>query len=947
MKNFLKKILIFPLFPLFLLFIFSGSTNFRTNAELEKQNYSAISNPDSLLQEQFDRAVGFLQKGEFEYSIQSFENAIITINHGRLVDKNVVYRTYVNFGVLLNRVGDWKKSLKYYDLAETFTIKEFGETSDKLTPIYVNKGNIYNNYADLVKAQTYYEKALFLAENQKESRWLSYIYHNLGAIYYKKDNYSDALNLLLKSLNIKTKQKIRNTSPTKNIIGNCYKKLENYNEADIYYQKSIKEIKELNGNDFYLLGDYYLNYAVFQDEIKNEENVLPYLNLALEIYMKNFEGKHPDKAHCLKNFGDYYFKKKDHLNALKYYQKALISELDNFNNSTVYINPTMDELDPQLSILEILKPKAVTLRYLYDKTNSISDLDFSLQTYDLCLDIIDKIRIAYQDEESKFALSKNEKETYNQAIEIAVKLYQLTKDVKYKEKAFIYSERSKSASLLSSLNDVNAKNFGGISTELQEKETNLKLNIAKYRELVHDERRKQTPDRDSISGWQNVLFNLNEEYNQMVLRFEEDYPEYYALKYDTKTIDIEELQSRLSDNDLLIEYSISDSALFSFVITKSSFEVEREKIVKDSFDYHLEEVRNCLKTNDFANNSVAYYQKYTKSAYLLYQHLLNGKDSLLTGKNLLIVPDDKMAYIPFGALLKKEADSTTMNYRNLEYLIKYNSITYHNSATLGFKNHSSSYGFSSNKSILAFAPSYNDVNDSILFTERAYRDKLYPLPGVKEEVINISKVIHGDLFIDDMATEANFKANSGDYDVLHLAMHTIIDDENPMYSKLVFTQNSDSLQDGLLNTHEIYNMNFNARMVVLSACNTGDGKLLKGEGVMSLARGFFYAGCPSVIMTLWTVEDKTGSNLMSNFYTFLSHGLKKDDALRQAKLEYLKTADALKSHPYFWSGYVTLGDVDPLYDDGLIHKLMYFAFGSVGIILFLFFRKKFKTKAVA
>ncbi|WP_461641190.1 CHAT domain-containing protein [Labilibaculum euxinus] len=947
MKNFLKKILIFPLFPLFLLFLFCGSTNSNYNSEIDNLSTFDKVNPDSLLQEQFNRAVGFLKKGEFEYSIQSFENAIGTINHGGLIDKNLIYRTYVNFGVLLNRVGDRKRALEFYNVAETFTIEKYGANSEKLTPIYVNKGIIFYNYGDLVKAQTYYEKALSLTENRKESKWFTQITHNLGIVAYGKNNYSEALSYLLKTLNLKKEQKIGNTSTTRNIIGNCYKKLGEYREADKYYQKSISEVKEINGDDYYLLGDYYLNYAVFQDEVNNDKNVLLYLNLALNIYKKNFGTKHPGTAHCLKNFGDYYFKKKDHLNALQYYQKALISELDHFNNSTVYINPTMDELDPQLSILEILKPKAVTLRYLYDKTNSISDLDFSLQTYDLCLDIIDKIRIAYQDEESKFALSKNEKETYNQAIEIAVKLYQLTKDVKYKEKAFIYSERSKSASLLSSLNDVNAKNFGGISTELQEKETNLKLDIARYRELVHDERRKQTPDRDSISGWQNVLFNLNEEYNQMVLRFEEDYPEYYALKYDTKTIDIEELQSRLSDNDLLIEYSISDSALFSFVITKFSFEVEREKIVKDSFDYHLEEVRNCLKTNDFANNSVAYYQKYTKSAYLLYQHLLNGKDSLLTGKNLLIVPDDKMAYIPFGALLKKEADSTTMNYRNLEYLIKYNSITYHNSATLGFKNHSSSYGFSSNKSILAFAPSYNDVNDSILFTERAYRDKLYPLPGVKEEVINISKVIHGDLFIDDMATEANFKANSGDYDVLHLAMHTIIDDENPMYSKLVFTQNSDSLQDGLLNTHEIYNMNFNARMVVLSACNTGDGKLLKGEGVMSLARGFFYAGCPSVIMTLWTVEDKTGSNLMSNFYTFLSHGLKKDDALRQAKLEYLKTADALKSHPYFWSGYVTLGDVDPLYDDGLIHKLMYFAFGSVGIILFLFFRKKFKTKAVS
>lgn len=944
MKNFLKKILIFPLFPLFFLFLLNGSINSNSNSELKKQNNSEISNPDSLLQEQFNRGVGFLKKGEFEYSIQSFENAIRTIDQKGLTDNNLIYRTYVNFGVLLNRVGDWKKSLRYYDLAESFTITEFGDDSNKLIPIYVNKGIIFNNYGDLVKAQTYYEKALSLMDHQKESRWLSQTYQNLGIIFYRRNNYSEALSYFLKTLDLKIKENVGTTSITRNTIGNCYKKLGNYIEADKYYQKSINEVKEISGNDFYLLGDYYLNYAVFQDEIGNSDNVLPYLKLAFVIYNNNFGNKHPDTAHCLKNFGDYYFKKKDHLNALKYYQKALISEVDNFNNSTVYINPTMDELDPQLSILEILKPKAITLRYLYYKTNSISDLDFSLQTYDLCLDIIDKIRIAYQDEESKFALSKNEKDTYTQAIEIAVELYQLTKDGKYKEKAFRYAERSKSASLLSSLNDVNAKNFGGISIGLQEQERNLKLDIAKYRELVHDERRKQTPNRDSISGWQNVLFNLNEEYNQMVLRFEEDYPEYYSLKYDTKTIDIKDLQKRLNDNDVLVEYSISDSALFSFIITKSSFELERQKIEKDSFDYHLEEVRNCLKTNDFSNNSADYYKRYTRSAYQLYQYLLNEKDSLLSGKNLLIVPDDKMAYIPFGVLLTKEADSTSMNYRNLKYLIRDNTITYHNSATLGFKNHSSSYGFSSSKSVLAFAPSYDGVNDSILYTERAYRDKLYPLPGVKEEVTNISNVIHGDLFVDAMATEANFKANASNYDVLHLAMHTIIDDENPMYSKLVFTQNSDTLQDGLLNTYEIYNMNFNARMVVLSACNTGDGKLLKGEGVMSLARGFFYAGCPSVIMTLWTVEDKTGSNLMSNFYTFLSQGLHKDDALRQAKLEYLKTADALKSHPYFWSGYVTLGDVDPLYDDSLANKLMYFTFGSIGIIFLLIFRKKFKSR---
>ena len=223
MKNFLKKNLIFSFFPLFLLFFLSEGTNSKSNSDLEKHKTMEKVNPDSLLQEQFNRAVGFLRKGEFDYSVQSFENTIITINKGGLSDKILIYRTYVNFGVLLNRVGDWKRALKFYDFAESFTIDEFGDGSQKLAPIYVNKGNIYNNYGDLIKAKNYYEKALSLLKNKNESRWFIQITHNLGIIAYKKNNYLEALNYLKERLNLKNEQKNGNTSPTKNIIGNCIK----------------------------------------------------------------------------------------------------------------------------------------------------------------------------------------------------------------------------------------------------------------------------------------------------------------------------------------------------------------------------------------------------------------------------------------------------------------------------------------------------------------------------------------------------------------------------------------------------------------------------------------------------------------------------------------------------------------------------------------------------
>lgn len=940
MKKNLKKVLLFSL----LLVLLAGENKnlALTSIFIEDQKAENLS-PDSILVNQVNRALEFYRSRDFNYAVQSFENAVQTIENGGVTDKNMIYRTYVNFGVIKKRLGKRNDALKYFYIAEQFTVENYGAESPMLVPIYVNTGNIYNEISDLFKAQNYFEKALSLIGDEN-SRYLSIINNNLGNTHYQRKEYSVALDFYKQSLLIKQNTKEKNISKTLNGIANCYKKLKNFKAADLYYLQSINNIKSLGGEKHYDIGHLYLNYGIFQNEIKNYNNGLKYLKLAHSIYIGNFGNKHPDVANCLMNIGEFYGDQKKNITSLEYYQKAIISDLDSFSDSTIYSNPDVNEIEPQISILSILKGKANVLKQLYDENRRVSDLEFSLNTYDLCLNIIDKIRIGYQDEQSKFALSQNEKDTYTVAIEIAVQLYGLTKDISYKERAFKYAERSKAASLMSSLNDINAKNIGGIPVELQEEEQQLRKDIASYREKIYEERKKIKSDRDKITEWQGKLFQLNESYNQMVLRFEKDYPKYYELKYKNSTIEMSELQSKLSSNDILIEYSISDSSLFTFIITSDSFEITKQEINSDSLDFQIEEVRSALKTNDFAENSSEYYQRYTKSAFNLYQTFIAPHSKQIQNKKLVIVPDGKMAYVPFGVLIRHEADTNRMNYRDLDYLIKSNTITYQNSATIGFSIEPAGFSFTTSKSVLAFAPSYNGIDDSILYTERAYRDKLYPLPYTKEEVNNISNVMEGDLYLDELATEQNFKDHANGYDVLHLAMHTIIDDENPMYSKLVFTQTNDTVQDGLLNTHEIYNMNFNARMVVLSACNTGDGKLLKGEGVMSLARGFFYAGCPSIIMTLWTVEDQTGSNLMTNFYSYLSKGLDKDESLRQAKLKYLETADPLKSHPYFWSGYVTMGDVQPLYDFDLKNNLVYMGLGGLVLLVLVVFRRRIKRK---
>jgi CHAT domain-containing protein len=192
------------------------------------------------------------------------------------------------------------------------------------------------------------------------------------------------------------------------------------------------------------------------------------------------------------------------------------------------------------------------------------------------------------------------------------------------------------------------------------------------------------------------------------------------------------------------------------------------------------------------------------------------------------------------------------------------------------------------------------------------RGSLIRLNWAEKEVTSISEMMNGEAYCFRCATEKTFKEKAPKAGILHIATHAVVNDVNPMFSKLVFAPDADSREDGFLNTYELYNMKLDARLVVLSACNTGYGKLVRGEGIMSLARGFMYAGCPSIVMSLWPVDDRSTSILMQNFYEGLKKGQSKDEALRQAKLDFLKNADEVKANPFYWSGMIFVGDMDPL-----------------------------------
>jgi len=218
-------------------------------------------------------------------------------------------------------------------------------------------------------------------------------------------------------------------------------------------------------------------------------------------------------------------------------------------------------------------------------------------------------------------------------------------------------------------------------------------------------------------------------------------------------------------------------------------------------------------------------------------------------------------------------------------------IRYAGSARLFLELENEYYKYKAPKQWAGFSPNYSNEKE---------------LLSASDEIEEIYKLTGGEKFMGDASTKENYLKNNQNFSVLHLAMHGEINQNNSSYHKLLFT-------DGELTSSEIYTSNGKANLIILSACSTGLGKLEKGEGVMSMARAFHFSGIPSVVMSLWKVPDVETKIIMVSFYKYLKKGKSKSEALRLAKLDYLKNiSDKELLHPYYWSGFVISGNTDPL-----------------------------------
>ncbi len=886
------------------------------------------------------------QKGEYEKAEEAFTTSLRI--HEKVLKPNDPELSMINLNVgrlkaLLNKDSE---ALEYYNKAEEILVRKAEPGHPYFIYIYSNKGQTYVHVADYEKALIYFNRALALAEesfDKKHPQILS-LNMNIGYVYEKKRDYNNALTSYLSSIPEDTDNP--SLIKTYSNLASLYNSLNDKTKADEYFLKALNLAEKFLPPDHPEKGLLYTRYGYFllYDPLRNNE--IDYFNKALAISKKHYGEKSREVSNNYTHIGNYYYMQSEIDRALAYYQKAIIAITEDFNNLNIAVNPVIENTEADRYLVNALSGKAQALAITGERNNLVQ----SLETYKLAVKVLDKLRSTYQDEESKLLISGEAKSTFQKTVSVAIKLFEITNDQLYLAEAFQYSDKSKSAVLINSMHDIEAQHFGKIPNNILTLEKQLKLNISSFRRFIYEEQQKAAPDEGMISNWKSRVFEFTVRYDSLTDFLESNYPEYYKLKYTEPTVSISDIQTALGDDNVLIEYMLNDTVLYTFAISNKLFKVYTQPI-DSSFFKNIQTIVSATNNNSMFSTTDRDYVNYSLSAYDLYKNLVSPVTESFNEKKLIIIPDGEIGYVSFDMLLTRMPDTNIMDYRRLSYLIKDKIISYSTSAILQFS------GFQkrerkASKNFLAMAPSYDNLTatDRTTFTdENGNQVYLLPIPGVEKEMKGIKNSMFAKKIQGKSATEAKFKEEVGEYNVLHLAMHTLINNSQPMLSKLVFYQNNDSVEDGMLNTYELFSMDLNAGLAVLSACNTGSGKLLKGEGIMNLARGFIFAGVPGIVMTMWSVDDESSAEIVSKFYEYLEDGMPKDEALRQAKLDLLDEGDPLRSHPFYWAAYVNIGDNSPMKFRSAILTYGFYSLISIlilGTAVFIYKRKKTKNQVI-
>lgn len=844
--------------------------------------------------------------------------------------------TYSNYSNFLIQSGKTKKALLFLIRADSLYKEKYGDDYYKLAFLYLNFAKIYmlnNDYKQalnyFIKSENIYRK--FLPENDVKFESIKV---NMALLYKYMSKYEKSIEIYNTEVLINSNNSITQIVRVRN-IGECYLRMGNFKEADKYFRDALNLAISYFGTSNIQTATCYLVYSDYYSAISDKINADKCIHTALDFIIDFYGNNNREVTNVYNNYSNNLIQMKAFGDAAMKAQLAIISNTPGFSDTSIFANPDSIQLQNDYHTIAALalKTNALTELMIQNPKKSIF-ADQALKTALLGINLFENFKITLEEENSQLFNTEKINSLFQHAFIAAWQVYQNSGDQKYLDIAFQLSEKNKATILALGMNKLDKGLNNYVPDSLVQQEQNIKQDLRAFNSLIHEEDKNPNKDSLRIIWLQNKVFNKRIELNNLMKYLAKNYKKYNNLKNTSKVASIKDIQANLTKQEVLIEYAVTQNYIFIFAISPDevfSTQVAIDNDFSQNVEKYLEILHQPPSFDKIPKDLILEYSNYSDE---IYEALIEPIESFIDSKELIIIPDGVLGYLPFESLITSPFNESFNNFRKLPYMLKKYPISYHYSSTLFINGTDEKSNWHPNKA-LVMAPIYrveNKPGDSSLF------DKLDFLKFTKNEAEIVHQIMGGRLFMDTLATESNFKKYASDYAILHLAMHTLLDDEDPLSSKLIFSPPSDTSEDGFLNTYEIYDLKLNSKMVVLSACETGSGKLSKGEGIMSMARGFLFAGVPSLLITHWKVNDAPAANIMEGFYNHLKNGKRK--ALQQAKLEYLKNSDQIFSHPYYWSAYVIIGDDGPIYKaNAKLYLIILFIFLS-GAISFLLIKRK-------
>jgi CHAT domain-containing protein/Tfp pilus assembly protein PilF len=855
-----------------------------------------------------------------------------------VADRKAQAWTLVEIGAGLNFLGEKRQSLDILDRALTL-LREIGQRSyeaytlsvissvlatpgarrqaiayrEQALAIYKSLGDRrgeaislnaiginYENMGEKQKALEYMHQALpiFRAEGDGQSE--AQVSYMLGMVYNSINERERAVEFFNQALALRKKIGHRGGPALQhNDFGNIYLGLRDYQQALAHYQQSLalfQERKELSD-----VARILRNIGLTYDEMGEAPKAAEYFKRAAPLFRLG-----PDRqlyARVMANLGKALSQIGEHEEALKH-------------------------LNESLAIFRALEShffELYTLYWIAHAERGRGALAESRARIEEAIEKIERLRGSFYEPELRVAGFTKAQDFYELEIDLLTRLKQRQPDEKLIAAALETSELARARTMLDLLAESRVEIRQGISEELKRREREIQLRLSTIQSQLIQARQQLKPDQSRVASLQEELKRAGAEREELEREIRRRHPRYAEIRYPAP-LRAEAIRGLLDEQTAMLEYFLGQENSFLFVVT-------REKVVSfqlpkaDEIGRLTQELREAIKTPGRRE-----FNNFTRASHRLYQTLVAPASDALAGKKrLLIVPDGALHYLPFEALLTKAAEASA----EPDYLIKRWAVSYAPSASVlaNLRRGASPVADKSAKQFLAFAdPVYetgaqNDLavkklasnstpeNALAMATRGLFDDAsrldLTPLAQSRREVMEIARRYRPEqvvLFLGREAKEESVKTSStlANARRIHFATHGLISERKPQYSGLVLTLDDDPREDGLLQVYEIFNLKLQADLVVLSACQTGLGQHLKGEGIIGLTRAFMYAGAPSVVVSLWRVADASTAELMVSFYQYLDRGDDKAEALRRAKLELMR--NPRYAHPYFWAPFALVGE---------------------------------------